>query len=227
MAHNNDKQEEKTAIENLNDTLTEAGKKLSDNQNIIWWTIGSIAVVAAAIIAYIFLYRTPHQNRAFEAYNQVEITALGNDSIAAAQYKKVADENGSTTAGKLAALSAGEAYYNQGEYKEAAECLEKFSSPEPVLNANAIVLTGDCYVNLKNYDKALSYFENAISKANKNEQIVPRVLLKMANVYDVQKKYQNAMNCYEQIKKEYPTFRLANGMTMDAYIAREKARLGK
>lgn len=227
MAHNNDKQEEKTAIENLNDTLTEAGKKLSDNQNIIWWTIGSIAVVAAAIIAYIFLYRTPHQNRAFEAYNQVEITALGNDSIAAAQYKKVADENGSTTAGKLAALSAGEAYYNQGEYKEAAECLEKFSSPEPVLNANAIVLTGDCYVNLKNYDKALSCFENAISKANKNEQIVPRVLLKMANVYDVQKKYQNAMNCYEQIKKEYPTFRLANGMTMDAYIAREKARLGK
>ncbi len=227
MAHNNDKQEEKTAIENLNDTLTEAGKKLSDNQNIIWWTIGSIAVVAAAIIAYIFLYRTPHQNRAFEAYNQVEITALGNDSIAAAQYKKVADENGSTTAGKLAALSAGEAYYNQGEYKEAAECLEKFSSPEPVLNANAIVLTGDCYVNLKNYDKALSCFEKAISKANKNEQIVPRVLLKMANVYDVQKKYQNAMNCYEQIKKEYPTFRLANGMTMDAYIAREKARLGK
>lgn len=227
MAHNNNTPEEKTAIENLNDTLTEAGKKLSDNQSIIWWTIGSIAVIAAAIIAYLFLYRAPHQNRAFEAFNQVEISAMGNDSIAASQYKKVSDENGGTTAGMLAALSAGEAYFNQGKYKEAVECLEKFSSSEPVLNASAIVLTGDCYVNMKQYDKAIACFQKAISKAGKNDQIVPRVLLKMANVYDSQKKYQEALGCYEQIKKEYPQFQLGNGMSMDAYIAREKARTGK
>lgn len=227
MANNNEKQEEKTAIENLNDTLTEAGQKLSDNRNVIWWTIGSLAVIAAAIVAYIFLYRAPHQNRAYEAFNQVEISAAGNDSLAAAQYKKVAADNGGTTAGKLAALSAAEAFYNQGKYKEAAECLEKFSSSEPVLNANAIILTGDCYVNLKNYDKALSCYDKAISKADKNEQIVPRVLMKKANVFDAQKKYQEALSCYEQIKKEYPQFQLGNGMSMDAYIEREKARIGK
>lgn len=228
MAQNNNKQEEeKTAIENLNEHLTDAGKKLSENRNILWWTLGGIAAVAAIILAYVFLYHNPHQKSAYEAFNQVEISAAGNDSVAAAQYKKVASDNSGTTAGKLAALSAAESYYEQGKYKEAAECLEKFSSSEPVLNTNAIVLTGDCYVNLKNYDKALGCYSKAISKAKNNDQIVPRVLLKMANVYDVQKKYQDAMGCYEQIKKDYPQFQLGNGMSIDAYIEREKARLGK
>ena len=152
---------------------------------------------------------------------------MGNDSIAATEYKKVADSYSGTDAGELAALSAAEAYYNFGKYKEAAACLEGFSTSEPVLGANALVLTGDCYVNLKQYDKALDYFKKALNKADKNPQIAPRVLLKEANVYDEQKKYDKALECYEQIKADYPQFEVGNGLGIDAYIAREKARLGK
>lgn len=227
MAQNNDKQEEKTAIENVNETLTNAGQKLADNKTMIGWIVGGVFVIAALIIGYMYFYRTPQVNKAYEAYNQVEISAAGNDSIAAAQYKKVADENKGNTAGKLAALSAGEALYNQGKYKEAAEYLERFSSSEPVLEANAIVLTGDCYVNLKQYDKAISCYDKAINKADNNSQIVPRVLLKEANVYDAQKNYQKALECYQKIAKDFPQFQLGNGMTIEAYIERENARLGK
>ena len=106
MAQNNDKQEEKTAIENVNETLTNAGQKLADNKTVIGWIVGGVFIIAALIIGYMYFYRTPHVNKAYEAYNQVEISAAGNDSIAAAQYKKVADENKGNTAGKLAALSA-------------------------------------------------------------------------------------------------------------------------
>ena len=163
---------------------------------------------------------------AAEAYNQVEITAVGNDSIAAAEYKKVAEKYPHTPAGHLAALEAAEDFYDQGKYKEALECLDKANIDEKVLKANAIILKGDCYVNLKQYDKALDEFKDAVKKGDKNDQIVPRALLKCANIYDEQKKYAKALECYEQIKNEYPSFQLGN-TSIDAYIEREKARLGK
>lgn len=219
--------EEQNAIDKLNENLGNASEKIAANKKVIFWVVGALAIVAAFTLSYLFIYRNPRLNKAFEAYNEVEIKAQGSDSIAAAEYKKVADSYSGTDAGELASLSAAEAFYNMGKYKEAAQCLDDFSTSEPVLAANALALQGDCYVNLKQYDKALEYFNKAVNKADKNPQIAPRVLLKEANVYDAQKKYADALKCYEQIKNDYPMFQLGNGMTVDAYIAREKARLNK
>ena len=219
--------EDTTPLDMLNSNLGNASQKIAENKKIIFWVVGGIAVVAAFVLSYLFIYRNPKLNKAFEAYNQVEIASMGNDSIAAAEYKKVSDNYSGTDAGSLAALSAAESNYNLGKYKEALASLEKFSTSEPILESNALVLKGDCYVNLKQYDKAIDAFNQAISKADKNPQIVPRVLLKEANVYDAQKKYDKALECYQQIKDEYATFQPGNGLDIDAYIARENARLGK
>ena len=223
----NKQEQEETAIEKLNSNLTSAGEKIANNKKTISLIISGIAVVAAAVVAYVFLYHQPQTNKAFEAYNQVEVSATGNDSIAAIEYKKVAEAYSSTDAGKLAYLSAAESFYNTGKYKEAVECLDKFSTSEKVLDASAMVLKGDCFVNLKKYDDAIASYEKAVSAAGENIQIVPRVLLKEANVYDEQKKFDKALECYERLAKEYPTFELGNGAAIDSYIAREKARLGK
>ena len=139
----------------------------------------------------------------------------------------MADQYGSTDAGNIAALSAAESYYNIGKYQEAINYLDKFETGDEVLGANALVLEGDCYVNLKKYDQALEYYQKAIRSANNNPQIVPRVLLKEANIYDEQKKYDKALECYTTIKEQYSDFQLGNGVEIDAYIEREKARLGK
>lgn len=224
---NNKEVEEQTAIDKLNNNLGSASEKVAENKKTIFWALGIIAVVAAVVLCYLFIYRTPKVNKAYEAYNQVEIQAQGIDSIAAAEYKKVADNYSGTDAGALAALSAAESYYNLGKYKEAVAYLDKFSCSEPVLKANALVLKGDCYVNLKQYDKALESFKEALGKAAKNPQIAPRILLKEANIYDEQKKYDKALDCYNQIKNDYPQFTIGNGLDIDAYIARENARLGK
>lgn len=226
MASHKDNRQEETAIDRMNSHLTDAGSKIADNKKIILIAVGIILVVAAFVLSYLFIYKNPHVEKAFEAYNGIETQAL-NDSTAAAQYMEVADNYSGDDAGKLAALSAGEALYNQGRYEEAASYLKKFSSKDDVLEANALVLTGDCYVNLENYDEALNYFQKAIRKAGGNPQIVPRVLLKEANVYDAQGNYGKALECYQQIKNNYPEFQLGNGMEMDAYIAREIARMGE
>lgn len=218
---------ETSTLDALNNNLGSATEKIAANKKVIFWCVGIVVVVAAFVLSYLFIYRNPKTNKAFEAYNAVEITAAGNDSVAAAEYKKVADANKGNNAGNLAALSAAESYYNLGKYKEALEYVNRFSSSDAVLEANALVLAGDCNVNLKKYDDAIAKYKKAIAKADKNEQIVPRVLLKMANVYDEQKKYADALDCYTEIQKQYPNYRIGNGIGIDAYVAREEARLGK
>ena len=225
--NNNNPREEQNAVDQLNSQLTNAGERLANNKKPLLWIIGIIVLCAAFVIGYLFIYRNPRLNEAAEAYSKVEMQTLGNDSIAAGEYAKVADKYGSTDGGNLAALSAAESYYNLGQYQKALDYLMKFSTKEKVLGANAQVLMGDCYVNLKKYDDAITAYTGAVRKADGNPQIVPRVLLKEANVFNEQKNYAKALECYETIKKDYPQFTLGNGLDIDAYIERGKARLGK
>ncbi len=225
MASSNQTPEQPDQLDELNNRLTDLGRNIETNKKAMGIALGAILVVAALFFIWLYLYKVPTNNKAMEAYNKVELSTMGNDSIAAAQYKKVADEYGSTSAGKLAALSAAQTLYNSGKYEEAAKYLKKFSSNDKVLDANAKVLLGDCYVNLKKYDDAISAFKDAVKKADGNPQIAPRALLKEAVVYDEQKKFNDALNCYETIKKDYPQFTLGNGLSIDTYIEREKARI--
>jgi len=227
MASEKHQPKEESTIEAINSQLTSAGDKIANNKKYIYWTVGIIAAVAAIVLGYIFIYHNPHTNSAWEAYNAVEQTAMGNDSIAAKQYKQVADKYSSTDAGNIAYLSAAESLYNLKKYKEAIDCLKEFSSNDNVLEANALTMMGDCYVNLKKYDDALSAFQKAIRASDANPQIASRILLKEATVYVELKKYDKALECYETIKNDFPQFQLGNGISIDTYIAREKARLGK
>lgn len=225
MASSNQNPEQSDQLENINNRLTNLGRSIETNKKAMGIAMGAILVVACLTFAWLYLIKIPTGNKAMEAYNKVEISALGNDSIAAAGYKKVADEYGSTKAGKLAALSAAETLYDSGKYDEAVKYLKKFSSKDKVADANAQILLGDCYVNLKKYDDAIAAFKTAVKKADGNPQIGPRALLKQAVVYDEQKKFGDALKCYETIKKDYPQFSLGNGLSIDSYIEREKARL--
>lgn len=223
----NETNQDQNAIDNLNDTLTRAGQHVANNKKIIYWCIALIVIFAAGGAAWYWGYLLPSYNKAQNAYFQVDTKANGNDSIAAVEYAKVADKFSSKDAGKLAALQAGEAYYRQGKYELAAKYLKEFSTKDDMMQAQAKVLLGDSYVNLKKYDDALSAFNSALRLASGNPQVAPVVLWKEANVYDAQKKYKEALDCYKQIKEGYPTFSFGNGITVDAYIAREEARLAK
>ncbi len=218
---------EMNSVETLNKHLTDAGQKIASNKKIVWWVMIIIVVIALIILLFLNFNKNPRDNNSFEAFNNVEIHAMANDSVAAEGYKKVADKFSDTDAGNVAALSAAEYLYEMGKYDQAIKYAEKFSTSDAVLQSNTYIMIGDCYVNLKKYDKALDAFDNAISEADENPEIVPRVLLKKANVYDAQKKYADALACYEKIMNDYPKFQLGNGMTIEAYAEREKARLGK
>ncbi|MDE5842370.1 MAG: tetratricopeptide repeat protein [Muribaculaceae bacterium] len=220
-------QQEQNAIDNLDMSLNSVSERVAKNKKVLYWTLGLLIAIGACWCAWLWFYQTPRVNNSVSAYDQAMNAAMGGDSIAAVEFAKVADKYSGTDAGNLAAMQAAQAYYRLGKYQETVKYLDKFSTREDILNAQSYVLLGDAYVNLKKYDDALNAFQTAVKKAAGNEQIVPMVLWKEANVYDAQKKYQEALNCFEQIKAAFPNYTFGNGLTPDAYIAREKARLGK
>lgn len=224
MASKDTQHTEQNAVENLNEHLTKAGIQVQEHKKIILWVVLAVIAVGAFVAGYFFIYKNPRANKSWEEYAKVQMQAMGNDSIATAGFKKIADKYNGSAGGAVASIEAGMNLYQKGDYQGALKYLEKAEIPEPVLEASVTKLMGDCYVNLKQYDKALSTFDKAISQADGNPQLVPAMMMKKANIYEKQKNYKKALETYESIKKDYPDFNY--GMGMDAYINRAKGRLG-
>lgn len=231
MAKKKNINEEATVVDNLNSHLTKAGRTVANNKKIIYICIGVVAVVAAFVLSYIFIYHNPRLQNSWEAYNQVLLKQakgeITNDTVAAQEFQKISTNFSSMPAGNVAALSAAQAYYNVKNYDAAIKLLEKMDLSEPILESQSQALLGDCYVNKKQYDKAIDCFNKAIKIADNNPQLVPGYLIKEANIYNAQKKYDKSLACYEQIQKEYPHFQFGNGLDIEFYIEREKAFAGK
>ena len=220
-------QSARTTLEDVNESLSTAAQRIEENKNYIYWALLAIAAVVLLVFGYINWIRKPNMEKATTEIGKADIELLqGNEDEALKMYEKVAAEF-SNTPGERAHLNAAAILYQKGEYEKAIKHLEAYT-PEGVLIAPAAQsLLGDCYVNLKQYDKALAAFDKAISLANNNEEYVPAFMLKKATVLHEQKKYAEEVAVYEEMKKMNPTFIQQAGFSIDKYLERAKALAGK
>lgn len=251
MAKSNKKNvaDDKTKIDELNESLTNAGSKIEQNKKTVGWIVCGVLVVAAAVFGFIF-FRNRSNTQSAHNYAKIEQTAYKatmkdknpSDSLfnakLLAEYEKVIASDGSKTGGNLARIAAAEKYYDNGQYQKTIDYLAKADINEPVLKAQCLILTGDSYVGLNKLGDALKCFDDAAKDAKDYPLVVVRALLKKALVLDAQKKYGDALAVYKQIKKDYPreieeySAVSAQGgsetaFSIDAFIAREEARMGK
>lgn len=224
---NKNRQETRTSIDDLNDSLSSIEQKVEGNQKLISWILIAVAAVTVLVIVYIFLIREPAIKAADEAVSQADITLIqGNDSLALAQYKQVADEYG-YEAGNRAALQTAILYYKKKDYKQALEYVRKYDQKESVVGAASLALEGDCYVNLGQLDDALAAFKKAVKASDNNPLYTPLFLIKEANVLRAQNKTEEELKVYETIQEEYPEFGPAYNYDIQKYIERCKAQLGQ
>ena len=141
------------------------------------------------------------------------------DSAGLAAYKKAANE--SYAPANRAAQMAATILYKQKKYDEAIQLLEGSSFNGKIMGPAAQSLLADCYVNKKNYDKAISNYDKAIKQAGDNESLTPVIMKKKATVLHATKKYDDELAVYEAMKTQFP--RTALGMNIDKYIERAKA----
>jgi tetratricopeptide (TPR) repeat protein len=212
----------------IEETLSKTEQYIENNQENLVRTVGAIVVVIALFIGYQKLYIAPMEQEAqvdmfmAELYFQKDSfnLALNGDG----QYLgfiDIADEYSSTKPGKLANYYAGLSYLNTGDFENAIEYLDDFSSDDIILSSLALGCIGDAYMELEDADNALSYYEDAASYTD-NEFTTPRYMLKQAMIHESNGDYADALALYKGIEEDYKSSREGNGI--EKYIARAENR---
>lgn len=184
-----------------------------------------VIIGTAGYLAYQYLYKIPKEKKGQAAIFKIE-QLFDSDSFAqvSKMAPKLADEYSGTKAGNLARYMAGVSALYTGDFKNAVKHLEDVSFDDNVMSVQIIGLLGDAYVENKEIDKGLSQYEKAFN-ASKNELSGVHWGLKAARVHEKKGEWQDALDIYNKIKKDYKG---AEGtIEIDKNIARAEAQLGK
>jgi len=220
------------------DNVTETDNQLGNTSKFVQENAKSLAVIGAAIIALVLLYfgyqnfyLAPRAEKAanemFKAEEYVAIDSLKDRAIKGdgsyPGFEKIAGEYSSTKSANLANAYLGGLYLQKGEYQKAVDALGKYSSTgSPVIDPLVLGMLGDAYSELKEYNKAITFYKKAADK-NKNTFTSPLFLKKLGLVYEEQKEFKSAVETYKKIKTDYPES--VEAASVDAYIARSEAKL--
>ena len=213
----------RTTIEEVNQQMTSAVQRVEDNKKYITYAIAAIVAVVLLAAGYVYLVRNPNISKAKDEISMADLALMQGDTAKALlDYKAVADRY-SNDAANRANLNAAIMLFDQGKFDEAAKYLEAYAPAGKLVGPAAKSLLGDCYVNLKQYDKALSAFNKAIELSDNNDLYTPLFILKKATVLHAQKKYADEAAAYQTIKDNYLSYAQQNGINVDKYIERANA----
>ena len=216
----------KTTVENK--AVVKSGSFVQENQKSLLFIAAAIVLMVVIYITYLKLYLAP---REVTAANQMHVAQdywakkdwdkaiNGADSYPG--FEKIISDYSNTKTANLAYFYLGIAYLNKGEYRKAIDNLNSYSGSDMMVAAEAYGGAADAYVELKDYDKAETYFKKAIDKAN-NQFLSPVYLKKLGLVYEAKNDNKSAADTYKKIKSDYPTSQEAQNI--DEYIARSEAK---
>lgn len=226
------------ANKNENATFDAAGKSevfFAKHRNVILAVIAAIILIVAGWICYNTFIGGPREDKASTAlargqeyFNAEQFDkALNGDGAGYAGFVKIASDYGNTDAGNLANLYAGLCYYQMGKAKEAVKYLENYSpSGDAMVSPAAVAALGNAYAAAGQVDKAVSKLQEAASKADSkskdgaNNSLSPTFLLQAGELLEYQKKTDEALKIYQDIKKKYVNSALVQSNEIDKYIER-------
>ncbi|MBR1882224.1 MAG: tetratricopeptide repeat protein [Muribaculaceae bacterium] len=213
----------RTTLEEVNEQLSTAAQRLEDNKKYIYWALGAIAVIVLLVAGYVYGIHNPNMEKAKDLIGKADLEMLqGDRENALKDYEKVFDAYSNKPA-ERAALNAAILLYQDGKYKEAVAYLEKYDPEGNLVGPAALSLMGDCYVNLKDYEKALVAFDKAIHMAGDNAYYAPTFLMKKATLMHAKKNYKEELRAYETIRDKFPEYQQIYQLNLDKYIERAKA----
>lgn len=220
------------------ENLPEAENPLGNTGKFVQENSKSLAVIGIAIVALILLYvgyqnfylkprAEKAANEMFRAEEYAAVDSLNDKAISGdgsyPGFAKIAEEYSNTKSANIANAYLGGLYLKKGEFQKAVDALGKYSSTgSPVVDPLVLGMLGDAYSELKDYDKAVTYYKKAADK-NKNSFTSPLFLKKLGLVYEEQKEFSSAADVYNKIKTDFPESFEAS--TVDSYIARAEAQV--
>ena len=205
-------------FEKLDTTANKTEEWVVRYQNFIIGFIGFVAVGVLGYLGYNNFVVEPKAREAVSELNQAQfyfelaVNSVNSDSLyhralnggeGKYGFLDIIDKYDGTSAAKLATYSAGMAYLNLKDYKNAIVYLDKFSADDLILNALAKGAIGDAYAQLGQSEDAFAYYLEA-TKVSKNSYSTPKFLYKAAMLGAKNGKIKQAISFLERIEKEYP-----------------------
>ncbi|MBS1652612.1 MAG: tetratricopeptide repeat protein [Bacteroidetes bacterium] len=207
------------------------------NKNLVNYVGGGLLLIIAAFSFFKFYYLPEQEaeasNEMFWAQNYFEkdsfaIALNGGKMVLSPDGQKqmqgflqIADNYGVTKSGNLAHYYAGVCLLRTGKFDQAIEQLGQFNSSDAIVGPIAIGAIGDCNMELNKIDEAINYYLKAADKS-RNSYTTPMFLKKAAFAYEQKGNFQEAINNYERIKREYG--KSDEGREVEREIARLKAK---
>lgn len=225
MANKNKTDEQFAQVEQA---LSKSEKYIFDNQKSLLTILGSIVAIIALFSLYQNFYIAPLEKEAQSEMYNAEIAfqkdsfnlALKGSELQFSGFLDIISDYGSTKQGKLANYYAGLCYLNLGEYNNAIDYFNDFSSDDIILSSLAKGCTGDSYLELGDKDNALDAYIAAA--ASSNNFTTPKYLMKAAMIHELNEDYPAALDIYNEIKSDYKESREAS--FIDKYISRAQSR---
>jgi len=192
----------------LAERLSKTEELIEKNKNVLIGVLSVIALVIAGIFGYRY-YISNQNNEAqvemFQATYYFESDSLNlalNGDGNNYGFLDIIDNYSGTEAANLANFYAGVSYLKLGQYEEAIEYLETFSSSDLLIQARAYALIGDAYMELGNYTYASEKYQKA-ADYKPNKFFTPIYLKKAALAYEKIADYDAALKCYTSIVEEF------------------------
>lgn len=207
------------------------------NRKIIIGAIVAVIVIIAGYLLYKNYYAAPRAEEASTALakgqdyfaNQQFDKALNGDGAGYKGFKAISSDYSGTDAANLANLYAGLCYANLDKWNDAVKYLESYSpADDEMVSPAAVAALGNAYAHVKQLDKAVETLKKAAKMAdseavdNTNNSLSPTFLIQAAEILESQKKKDEALKIYQDIKQKYVNS--AVSQEIDKYIERASTK---
>jgi tetratricopeptide (TPR) repeat protein len=219
------KEEESQGLKNVEQTLTNTEQYLEQNYKVLLSILGGVVILVGIFwLGRLWLNRKNDeaQSQMYQAQKWLEMDSLKlalNGDGNYLGFLDIVKNYKMTAAGNLAKYCAGICYLHLGDYQNAIDFLNKYSKKDKLIGSIAIGATGDALIETGDLDKGLAKYIEAADLA-KNSFNTPLFLMKAGQIYEMEKKYSDALKMYERIQTEYPES--TEGTSIEKYIARVK-----
>jgi len=192
----------------------EEPKQGADLYNLVAWahtnrkrliTISAIVVGVIAVISIYTWHKNSHETEASEQLSLIVVNpnTRGADAAAsAAQYAKVGDAYGDTSAGALAMLLAGQMYFEAGQYPQAQAQFERYMAGHAnyPLTSQALAGLAACLDASGKVPEAVARYEELL-RSHQQDSTAPQVKAALGRLYLAQNKPEQALHTYEDLLK--------------------------
>ncbi len=221
------KNKQTVPVNEIDETIVASTGFVEKNIKALSYGIGGVlAVIIICLLTYQY-YIVPTRAEAADNIAVAEQLFLSGDYETALNgdgtndgFLQIIEKYGSTPSGNLARLYAGLCYAQTDSIQAAVEYLEDFDVCDDVMVSNAALgALGNCYAKLGQNDKAAATLLKAAKRAD-NNTLSPLYYLQAGQLFEALDKKDDALECYETIKSDYPQSMQAQ--EIDKYIERVK-----